>query len=95
MPDGPTRACSRSRDDGSRGLTHIFMPIYDGFDRLEFSDTPPGCVDGVYRVREPGRFPMLLEVLLRPGWRRAPLYQRLRGKDPEPAAAASPVKSQS
>jgi hypothetical protein len=81
------------RDDGSRGLTHIFMPIYGGFERLEFSDTPPGCVDGVYRVREPGRFPLLLEVLLRPGWRRAPLYQRLRLADPERDAGASRAKS--
>ena len=67
------------RDDDSRGLTHIFMPVYDGFRHLEFSDTPPGCVDGVYRVREPGQFSLLLEVMLRPGWRREPLYQRLGG----------------
>ena len=55
------------------------MPIYDGFHRLQFADAPPGCVDGIYRVREPERFPLLLEVMLRPGWRRAPLYQRLGG----------------
>ena len=36
-----------------------------------------GCVDGVYRVRNPARFPMLLEVMLPPGWRHQPLYQRL------------------
>jgi hypothetical protein len=62
----------------SPGLTHIFMPIYDGFHRLQVADTPPGCVEGIYRVREPERFSLLLEVMLRPGWRRAPLYQRLR-----------------
>ena len=82
------------RDEASRGLTHIFMPIYDGFERLEFSDAPPGCVDGVSRVREPGQFPLLLEVMLRPGWRRAPLYQRLRGRDPE-RGGASHAKSHS
>jgi hypothetical protein len=83
------------RDDTARGLTHIFMPIYDGFGRLEFSDAPPGCVDGVFRVREPGQFRLLLEVMLRPGWRRAPLYQRLRGRGPERTASASPAKSHS
>jgi hypothetical protein len=59
------------------GLSHIFIPIYDGFRQIAFSDAPPGCVVGVYRVRDAGRFPMLLEVLLRPGWRRQPLYQHL------------------
>jgi hypothetical protein len=58
--------------------THL-RSIYDGFRDLEFSDAPPGCVEGVYRVREPGRFSLLLEVMLGPGWRRAPLYQRLSG----------------
>ncbi len=80
------RVFSVPRDANARGLTHIFMPIYDGFERLEFSDAPPGCVDGVYRVREPERFPLLLEVMLRPGWRRAPLYQRLH------AAGTTPVQ---
>jgi hypothetical protein len=83
------------RDDASVGLTHIFMPIYDGFHRLEFSDAPPGCVDGVYRVREPGQFPLLLEVVLRPGWRRAPLYQRLHATGREHDIATSPEKSHS
>lgn len=59
------------------GLTHILMPIYGGFRRLEFGDAPPGCVDGVYRVRDVSRFSMLLEAMLPPDWRRQPLYQRL------------------
>jgi len=59
------------------GLTHIFMPIYDGFRRLEFSDAPPGCIDGVYRVRDLRQFSMLLEAMLPPGWKRQALYQRL------------------
>lgn len=83
------------RDDGSGGLTHIFMPIYDGFHRVEFSDAPPGCVDGVYRVRQPGQFPLLLEVVLRPGWRRAPLYQRLHAEGPEHDMPASREKPHS
>jgi len=78
--DAARRAYSRVfhvERSGDPGLTHIFMPIYDGFGGLEFSDSPSGCVEGVYRVREPAQFPLLLEVMLRPGWRRAPLYQRL------------------
>ncbi len=75
------RAYSRTfevqRDHDSPGLTQIFMPIYEGFRRIDFADAPPGCVAGVYRVRDPGQFSLLLEVMLRPGWRRAPLYQRL------------------
>jgi hypothetical protein len=66
--------------EASPGLTQIFMPIYDGFRRLSFTDAAPGCVDGVYRVREPKRFTLLLETLLRPGWRRAPLYQQLKSR---------------
>src|SRR5436190_5304747 len=80
--DGARRAYSRVFEIQSErrlsGLTHIFMPVYDGFGRLELSDSVSGCVEGVYRVRELRRFPLLLEVVLRPGWRRAPLYQRLR-----------------
>ena len=79
--DDTRRAYGRSfevpRHSDVDGLSHIFMPIYDRFQRLEFADAPPGCVVGVYRVRDSRRFPLLLEVLLRPGWRREPLYQRL------------------
>jgi len=63
--------------DGRReGLTHIFMPIYDGFGRLDLPKPDNGCVVGVYRVRDPQRLPLLLETVLSPGWRRQPLYQR-------------------
>jgi hypothetical protein len=54
------------------------MPIYEQFDRIELSDAPPGCVDGVYRMRHADRFPLLLEVMLPPEWKRLPLYQRLQ-----------------
>jgi hypothetical protein len=79
--DPARRAYSRvfeAAKDDAPGMTQIFMPIYDGFRRLEIIDAPPGCVDGVYRVREPGRFTFLLETMLRPGWRRSPLYQQLK-----------------
>ena len=62
-----------------REATHILMPVYDGFDGIVVSDNRPGCLDGVYRVRAEGQ-PLLLETVLSPGWQRAPLYQRLRGR---------------
>ena len=65
--------------DRSRDPTRIFMPVYDGFDRIDFSDLRPGCLGGVYRLRDPGQFPLLLEVMLPPDWRQRPLYQRLGG----------------
>jgi hypothetical protein len=64
--------------DDTPGLTHIFMPIYDGFRRLEVEDAAAGCIDGVYRVREPARFTLLMETMLRPNWRREPLYKQLK-----------------
>jgi len=63
----------------SRDPTRIFMPVYDGFDRIDFSDLRPGCLGGVYRLRDPGQFPLLLEVMLPPDWRQRPLYQQLGG----------------
>lgn len=73
------KAFSRSfvlaRDD-SPAVTRIFMPVYDLFQGIDFSDASPGCIDGVYRLHDMNE-PMLLEVVLSPGWRRAPLYQQL------------------
>ena len=37
-------------DSRSEGLTHIFMPIYDGFGHLDLPTPDNGCVAGVYRV---------------------------------------------
>jgi hypothetical protein len=67
------------RVEDRRELTHIFMPVYDGFQGIVFSDASPGCIDGVYRLRTEGQ-PLLLETVLSPGWQKAPLYQRLRGR---------------
>jgi hypothetical protein len=77
---GYSRVFDIGRDDPSVGITQIFMPIYDGFARLAFADAPAGCVAGVYRVRDPQQFGLLVEAVLRPGWKRAPLYQRLAGQ---------------
>jgi hypothetical protein len=82
--DAPRNAYSRVFDIHASvqayGLTQIFMPVFDGFRRLAFVDAPDGCVVGIYRVRDPSRFPMLLEAVLRPGWRNEALYQRLAGR---------------
>jgi hypothetical protein len=56
--------------------THVFMPVYDGFQGIALSDTQPGCVGGVYRVRDPGQFSFLLEAVLPAHWETSPLYQR-------------------
>jgi len=56
--------------------THVFTPVYDGFQGIALSDARPGCVDGVYRVRNPGQFSFLLEAVLPPRWAASPLYQR-------------------
>jgi len=55
--------------------TRVIMPVYDGFLGVDASDSRPGCVD-VTRVRNPSRFPLLLEATLAPRWRRQPLYAR-------------------
>ena len=79
--DEPRRAYSREFPVEARaraaGLTEIYMPIYDNFARVEFANAPAGCVAGLSRVRGADRFGLLLEAELTPGWRRAPLYQRL------------------
>jgi hypothetical protein len=73
-----SRTFTLQRHDDFHEPTHVFMPVYDGFEGVDFSDARPGCIDGVYRVRDPGQFALLLEVALPPGWQRSPLYQRLR-----------------
>jgi hypothetical protein len=64
------------RNERVREPTHIFTPVYNGFQSLEFSNVAPGCVAAAYRVRDPGELRLMLEVVLTPGWRRMPLYQQ-------------------
>jgi hypothetical protein len=77
-----SRTFTLQRHDDFHEPTRVFMPVYDGFEGIEFPDPRPGCIDGVYRVRDPGKFTLLLEAALPPGWQRSPLYQRLRGAGP-------------
>jgi hypothetical protein len=57
--------------------TRIFAPIYRNFIGVEFSDTHPGCVGTVSRVRDLRNFSLLLPVVLPPRWERESLFQRL------------------
>jgi hypothetical protein len=63
------------------------MPVYEDFQGIELPETRPGCVEGIYRVRDTRSLPLMLEVVLAPGWQRSPLYQRLDG----PAAKGRPA----
>ena len=64
------------RNESMHEPTRIFTPVYNGFQGIEFSDARPGCVDAVYRVRDPSELPLMLEVILPPWWRGMSLYQR-------------------
>ena len=64
--------------DTTPGLAHVFMPIYDGFRRMQFDGVRRGCIDGVYRIRDVAPFTLLLEAQLPPDWKRAAFYQRLK-----------------
>jgi hypothetical protein len=59
------------------GPTHIFMPVYNDFQGIDLSGTSPGCVGGVYRVRNPEQLAVMLEAVLPPRWEHMALYQRL------------------
>jgi hypothetical protein len=65
-----------------RAPTHIFMPVYDGFQGIERATANPGCITRIAHVRNPGRFALLLEAVLPPQWETRPLYQRLGAVGP-------------
>ena len=68
--------CIAGRSVGGEAKDILLWPLGG----LAFVDAPNGCVVAVDRVRDASRFPMLLEVVLPPGWKSAPLYQRLAGR---------------
>ncbi len=93
MIDDFTRTMVIPAGTDATGVTRIFLPVFEHFDGLTFSDARPGCVAGVYRFADVTRFPLLLGATLPPDWRSLPLHQRLA--DPKPAAllSAAPVVS--
>ena len=68
--------------------TKVFFPVYqngtvtsgDGglaFAGVEVAEAEAGCIEGLWRFRDPDSFPLLLASTLAPGWRERPLYQVL------------------
>jgi len=58
------------------GATRVFEPVYARFEGVEFADTGPGCITGVFRLSDPDRLRVLLSATLVAGWERDALYQR-------------------
>src|SRR5262245_29525472 len=63
----------------SSEVTHVFAPVYEFFQGIEFSDERPGCVVGVYQIADVRPFPILVNATLYPGWSNEPLHQRMSG----------------
>ena len=72
-----TRTMVIDRRSAAAGPTRILLPVFESFTGLEFSDTRPGCVQGVYRFSDLRPFPLLLGATLPPDWESLPLYARL------------------
>jgi hypothetical protein len=76
---------------------HVADPdvVWYRFQGLEVSRAGIPCVTGVYRLRDPARFALLLETDLPPGWIRSELYRTVarwerRVPRSEPVIATSP-----
>lgn len=82
--DGDLSRTFTLRGEPTTGLTRVFLPVFELFDRLEFSDPRPGCVVGAYAVSDLTRFPLLLGAVLPPGWESLPLHQRLKDWETAP-----------
>jgi len=65
------------------GLTKMFLPVFQLYKGLEFSDQREGCLVAAYRVTELTRLPLLLGAVLPPDWATLPLHQRLLDWEPE------------
>ena len=72
-----SRIITIRRPARSTDPTRIFLPVFEHFSGLEFSDNRPGCVTAVHRFTDLTRFPILLGATLPPDWATQPLYQRL------------------
>jgi len=80
-----TRTMTVGRRTGQAGPTRMFLPVFDRFMGLQFSDTRPGCVLGVYRFTDLQSFPLLLGATLPPDWASRPLYQRIARWERDPS----------
>jgi hypothetical protein len=77
-----SRTFTIEHDIDRQDFTRVFAPVYDHFLGLEFSEAAVPCVDGVYRIAEPGLYPVQLFALLKPRWNRDLLYQQIRALVP-------------
>jgi hypothetical protein len=78
FPDADfTRTIAVERRASVAGPTRIFLPVFEHFTGLKFSDGRRGCVLGAYRFTDLEAFPLLLGATLPPDWQSRPLYQRL------------------
>jgi hypothetical protein len=67
------------------GVTRIFLPVFETFKAVEFSDARPGCVTGAYRVADLRPFPLVLGVTLPADWKNLALHQRLQDWERAPS----------
>jgi hypothetical protein len=67
-----------------QGSTRIVLPVFSGFQGVRVAEGKPECVTGMQRFRHPERFTVMPALVLRPGWERRPLHQRLIGWGIEP-----------
>ena len=73
-----TRTMTVDRRASRPGPTRIFLPVFESYTGLDFSDTRPGCVLGAYQVTHLETLPLLLSATLPPEWESLPLYARVQ-----------------
>jgi hypothetical protein len=72
------------------GATRLVFPIYTlgvrsqdreslRFAGVDVASADEPCIQSLGRFKNPERFPLVLESMLLPDWRRRPLYESLRG----------------
>lgn len=72
-----TRTVRIPRPSAEPGVTRIFQPVYETYRGIDVSSDNPGCIAGVYRVRDVRAFDLLLGATLPPEWESTGLYQRI------------------
>ncbi len=78
-PKVPASDFSRSismNGPGGPGSTRVFFPAYEDFRGVKIDK--PECLRGAFEVADVRPFPLLMAVVLAPGWETRPLYQRLK-----------------
>lgn len=76
--DDFSRTFTLARRSAQQRPTKVFTPVYKHFVGVEFSDVHPGCVGGVWRVRDVKNLTLLLPSVLAPDWEHTSLFQRFK-----------------